>query len=545
MPSDRIVVEGLSMDEQIAAAFARPLGETSSGQLVPVSGPLQMTVSDAIITAQKVAVERDDGNVLRKIKAFAAAAGEDWYYRWKTKDRGRETWVEGPSIKCANNVARFYGNCQVDTRVVDNGDSWIIYARFVDYETGFSYTRPFQQRKAQGTFKTADSGRLLDMALQIGVSKAIRNVICNALESFTTFAFEEARNSIVEKVGKDIERYRNRVVQRLGEMNIAVERVEFVVGRAHKDWLATDVSLIIAEIQAINDGMATIDETWPPLAAPERPTRDDVVTTTEPSAGDTARAAEVVWDVVDMVGEDKQYTDLDAALAAYNAALDEGEQQKGREGLRTVSDNNGTLFSALEERGFANISKELSMDIGNRMKVHHDREAAAAAAQTSSTEAAVTGGSGQPATEIPRGIEPAQSGADRPGADLSPGQNLRQDATPSPRNAAEQEGPSQVSASLGGPDASPPVGDTTAAAPVQSAAARRNAAWWGRDRLAITEHKSNIEFVAHMHQRLHEADCETDVDRLSDDNGILIDELPKASRADVLTRIAARRRQLR
>lgn len=275
---------------------------------------------------------------------------------------------------------------------------------------------------------------------------------------------------------------------------------------------------------------------------PPRPTREDFTAAT---VTDVENADEPVWEVVDMVGDITQYTSMDVALAAYNAALDEGEQQKGREGLRTVSDNNGTLFSALEERGFANISKKLSMDIGNRMKVHHDREAAAAAAQTSSTEAAVTGGSGQPATEIPRGIEPAQSGADRPGADLSPGQNLRQDATPSPRNAAEQEGPSQVSASLGGPDAPPPVGDTIAAAPVQSAADRRDAVWWGRNKLTITEHKSNNEFSALMHQYLREARTEIECDRLSDDNGKLIDELPKSAKTDVLTRLAARRRELR
>ena len=56
------------------------------------------------------------------------------------------------------------------------GDAWIIYARLMDLETGFAMTRPFQQRKGQKAMKT-DDARALDIALQIGVSKAIRNVV--------------------------------------------------------------------------------------------------------------------------------------------------------------------------------------------------------------------------------------------------------------------------------------------------------------------------------------------------------------------------------
>ena len=76
------------------------------------------------------------------------------------------------------------------------GDAWIIYARLMDLETGFAMTRPFQQRKGQKAMKT-DDARALDIALQIGVSKAIRNVVCNGLQTFADFAFEEARDALV------------------------------------------------------------------------------------------------------------------------------------------------------------------------------------------------------------------------------------------------------------------------------------------------------------------------------------------------------------
>jgi hypothetical protein len=302
--ADPLEIERTDLDEHIQSAFAKPSG----GQLVSLPST-NVAISDAIITAQKVAVERDEAKVLRKIRVFAQAAGSDWFYRYPV-NRGAD-WIEGPSIKCANNVARYYGNCQIDTRVVDNGDSWIIYARFVDYETGFSYTRPFQQRKGQQTVKTSDGARALDIALQIGVSKAIRNVVCNALETFTTYAFEEAKSAIVDKVGKNLEIYRERVTARLTEMKV-LERVEAAQGRAAKDWLASDIARIIAQLQAINDGMATLDETWPPTergateqqkpatpqqeqpsarTAPGRPTASDDLGGPDRSGGEPSQTA--------------------------------------------------------------------------------------------------------------------------------------------------------------------------------------------------------------------------------------------------------------
>jgi hypothetical protein len=224
-----------------------------------------------VFGAQQVAVRRDESEILAKIKLMAAAAGEDWYYRFpvrkkvRDEETGKEEWVteyiEGPSIKCANNVSRLYGNCDIDTRVFDAGSHYMFYARFMDLETGYSLVRPFQQRKSQKAMKT-DAGRQEDIVFQIGASKAIRNVTTNAIEFFTTFAWTEAKNSIIEKVGKKLEYYRTRVIERLAEMRIDIRRVEIVRGRPAKDWLATDVARTIAELQAIQDGMSTVSETY-------------------------------------------------------------------------------------------------------------------------------------------------------------------------------------------------------------------------------------------------------------------------------------------
>lgn len=229
-----------------------------------VAPSISVIAQTEVITATRVAVPRDYGRVLSKLKQLAAMAGEDWYYRFPVKNRreNRTDYIEGPSVKCATAVAREFGNCAVDCRSVDQGPVTVFLARFVDMETGFQLTRPFQQRKSQQTLR-GDAERAADIVYQIGASKATRNVICNALEMFTNYAFDQAKQNLVEKVGKNLESYRAKVVARLAEMQIDLTRVERILGKTAKEWLAPEIARLIAEIQAINDGMANKDDLYP------------------------------------------------------------------------------------------------------------------------------------------------------------------------------------------------------------------------------------------------------------------------------------------
>jgi hypothetical protein len=247
-------------------AFAETAARAPPPATVPAAEFL--SAGGRVIGAQKIAVPRDERAILQKLRVLAAAAGDEWYYRFpaKSKKTGKTEWIEGGSIKLANEVSRNFGNCEVETRVVDISDSWMIYARFTDYETGYSMTRPFQQRKSQRSIGE-DADRQRDIALQIGVSKAIRNVILNALQSISDFAFEEARNALVDKIGRDLPKWRDTTVRKL-EAKIDLKRAEAVLGRTAGEWLAPDVAQVVAMMKAVSDGMATLDETFPPLGPP-------------------------------------------------------------------------------------------------------------------------------------------------------------------------------------------------------------------------------------------------------------------------------------
>ncbi len=221
-----------------------------------------VAAAERVFGAQPVAVRRDERIILQKLKTLGGAVGEEWYYRFPVRDKGRKVYIEGPSIKLANDLSRTYGNCEVDVRVQDGPEHWIIYARFTDYETGFAMTRPFQQRKSQQTMG-GDADRARDIAFQIGVSKAIRNVVVNALQTFADYAFQAARGALVESIGKNIDGYRDKCAKRLGEMKIDIKRVEAVRGKELSTWLAPDIALTIGEIKSVADGMASAEEMWP------------------------------------------------------------------------------------------------------------------------------------------------------------------------------------------------------------------------------------------------------------------------------------------
>ena len=276
------------------AAMSKAIDLNAQAQpLTPIGRP---TTTLELMAAQRVAVPRHVPEMMQRMKVLASVAGSEYYYQFPVRAKNKETgeweqsFIEGPSIKLANDLAREYGNCGVETYVVDVGDSWVIYAKFVDIERGFTMVRPFQQRKSQKGLGTKDEARALDIALQVGVSKAIRNVIVNSLETYADFMFEEAKNGIIGKVRQNPELYRGKIRQRLGELSVAVKRVEAQVGRPIADWKPEDITRVIAQIKAVGDGMATAFEIWPEAAVFAGPDGTTEISNPVP-ADDTARAA--------------------------------------------------------------------------------------------------------------------------------------------------------------------------------------------------------------------------------------------------------------
>lgn len=248
---------------------AEQLNPSRSGQEMVLHSPAAAMPATAavfaepIVTAQPCSIRRNIPDFLNRMKVLARMAGEEYRYSFPVKSKsGKNTTVEGGSIKLANDLVREYGNCMVDARVVETPNHFIIYARFVDFETGFCDTRPFMQRKGQKTMNT-DADRAADIVFQIGMSKAKRNVVLNALQTYADFTYAEAKSSIVEQIGKQLPHWREKMARGIAEKKYDLARIEQQVGRPLAEWLAVDIARVVAELKSIGDGMASFDDLYP------------------------------------------------------------------------------------------------------------------------------------------------------------------------------------------------------------------------------------------------------------------------------------------
>jgi len=225
---------------------------------------------DRVYGSQQIARPRDEELLRQRLIKAADMAGEDWYYSWevKTKDKsGKEVTetIEGPSRKLTDALVQMFGNCDLDTRSMDMGDHWLFLSRFIDLETGYSQTRPYQQRKSQKVSGKMDRERQLDIAYQIGCSKSARNVVVHSLGIWVDVCFEMAKDSLANKVGKDLPKWKERVVARLAANNIELARVEQRIGKTQDKWNSRDVANILATGKSIERGEITWDEAYPAL----------------------------------------------------------------------------------------------------------------------------------------------------------------------------------------------------------------------------------------------------------------------------------------
>lgn len=234
------------------------------------------------ITAQPVGVRRNDARILQQIKTLARTNAERYYYSWEVKKKnGGKELIEGASIKLADDLARIYGNCAIDTRSIDCGDCWMIYARFIDLETGYSQTRPYRQRKSQnvgkGFEKSGDSDRALDMMMQMGVSKAIRNIVNHCLSYFVTEAFNEAKSGYGKRIAEKlaVEGGRESAIggirQSLESIDVSVHQAEMYIGRKIDKWTVQDIVRISSTLNSVTGGFINADEVFPPSNEPTAP----------------------------------------------------------------------------------------------------------------------------------------------------------------------------------------------------------------------------------------------------------------------------------
>ena len=223
---------------------------------------------------------RDENKVyegaLVELELAPEFAKRAWYAIPYKDAEGKTQLVEGPSIKAAMALARRWGNCANAARIVEETDDRItVEGVFIDYETNVrtlrtvSITRRSWSKKLQQVIPLREDR--LNMAIQAGMSKAVRNAILSSLPQSLIDTYISRAKSITTKGIKGIGGVK--------ETKSIKERIEdamkwFVAKGATQEAIKDHIAGLAAETEedvlgslqglatAIKDGQTSIEEAF-------------------------------------------------------------------------------------------------------------------------------------------------------------------------------------------------------------------------------------------------------------------------------------------
>lgn len=124
--------------------------------------------------------------------------------------------------------------------------------------------RIFRQRKTQVEGKF-DPERKLDMALQIGSSKAIRNVVVNSVPRWLVErAIEKAKEAVAAKIDpKMLDDHKAKCMEFFKKYGITTEQLVAKAGRPMAEWTTLTIAEFRADSKAILSGEVTVGDLFP------------------------------------------------------------------------------------------------------------------------------------------------------------------------------------------------------------------------------------------------------------------------------------------
>lgn len=303
---------------------------------LPVSSdvPIQQ-MRTQFATAMSVQRPRELPAVEKRVLTEAAVAGERFFYGWGAgKDR-----IEGGSIDLAMCLVRNWGNCAVEMQPIqETADAWVFTASLVDLETGFTLSRQFRQSKRHVVHGKHDEARKEDIRFQIGQSKAIRNVVLNALPKWLADkAIEAAKDNVIELVNraiatKGLAEIQRISVERLTAHGVTPDMILLKFGRPTIAALTPeDLVVMRADNTALHEGQDTLENLYSPPGK-EQPNSSSDAAADPPKSRTQAAAAKAV-----------SKSEKPAASTASKA---------------TKPQTLGTDFAALEDAVFAVTTEE-------------------------------------------------------------------------------------------------------------------------------------------------------------------------------------------
>jgi hypothetical protein len=241
-------------------------GSVTPGEEIVAGGQTLRRTQTQFTSAIAIQKPRDRNHVITLCEEEATIAGDEFYYSWTVKKRqGGSALVEGLSVNAALAAARNWGNCAIPCQLEETKNEYIFTATFLDMETGFNLQRIYRQSKKKNIGSKMDDERQADIIFQIGQSKALRNVILNALPSWlTSKMIKKAKENVIGKIEKmGVAKAREKTLAFFARYDVTPERIEAKIGCKVKGWDAEILATLQGAMNALLNGQESAESLFP------------------------------------------------------------------------------------------------------------------------------------------------------------------------------------------------------------------------------------------------------------------------------------------
>ena len=258
-------------------------GNPAADALAALGGARGMTQTrTSYQTAVTVQVPRNIDAIRADVIKEATYSRDGFFYAMTFRDKSKDSHdehgnfvegksvVEGCSIDGAMVLFRNWGNVALEPDLADETPAhWLFKVTVVDIEKGTSFPRLYRQRKSEKRGKF-DEDRMLDIAFQIGQSKAIRNAIVNAMPQWLIDEAMEAAKAAAAKRYANVAEHAEHAIVGWGKKGVTQTQLERKLGKKRVDWIPADLVLLRAIYKAVVDGQTSVGQEFSDDPAPEK-----------------------------------------------------------------------------------------------------------------------------------------------------------------------------------------------------------------------------------------------------------------------------------
>jgi hypothetical protein len=245
------------------------IDDLGEGAALVSAGMTLMRIENETMQAVSVQRRRDEDVVLNgalaELERYPDLAARKYYSIPFKESAGsdRTFQVEGPSVHAALDLARRWGNCSVYAVLMSQDDEHIhLSGVFIDLESNFRIAKPFtvsKLLKRRGGRTEVLRDQRLQMAVQAGSSKAVRNAVISGLPDGLVESYYQRAKAVA---GREAKQRWAKMLEAFRQFGVSRDMIENHLGHPLEKITDAEVADLGGIFNSLRDGIATATDVF-------------------------------------------------------------------------------------------------------------------------------------------------------------------------------------------------------------------------------------------------------------------------------------------